>query len=98
VREGEGSEPEPGFQVELVRRLRSGEPVRDGGLIDWFEWMDDLSIIFDEEVEPETSGPATCFVTLEMPWPLVADERRFLAWTALWVRTAHPEEHARALR
>jgi hypothetical protein len=72
-----GDTPKPGFHVEEVRRISDDEPVRNGGEVRVEEWMKGLRIVFDREVEPETIDLATCFVTLEMPWPLTEDEQRF---------------------
>jgi hypothetical protein len=72
-----GDTPEPGFHVEEVRRLSDDAPVRNGGEMRVEELMGGLRIVCDREVEPETIDPATCFVTLEMPWPLTEDELGF---------------------
>jgi Family of unknown function (DUF6519) len=72
-----GDTPEPGFHVEEVRRISDDAPVRNGSEMQVEEWMSGLRIVCDREVEPETIDPATCFVTLEMPWPLTDDERGF---------------------
>ncbi len=72
-----GDTPEPGFRVEEVRTLSDDAPVRNGSEMRVEEWMSGLRIVCDREVESETIDPATCFVTLEMPWPLTDDERGF---------------------
>ena len=72
-----GDTPEPGFHVEEVRRISDDAPVRNGSEMRVEEWMSGLRIVCDHEVEPETIDPATCFVSLEMPWPLTDDERGF---------------------
>jgi len=72
-----GDTPKPGFRVEEVRSLSDDAPVRNGSELRVEEWMSGLRIVCDREVEPETIEPATCFVTLEMPWPLTADEKGF---------------------
>jgi len=72
-----GDTPEPGFHVEEVRRISDDAPVRNGSEMRVEEWMSGLRIVCDREVEPETIDPATCFVTLEMPWPLTEDEQGF---------------------
>jgi hypothetical protein len=72
-----GDTPEPGFHVEEVRRISDNAPVRNGSEMPVDELMRGLRISCDRDVEPETIDPATCFVTLEMPWPLTDDERRF---------------------
>src|SRR5215210_2616208 len=72
-----GDIPESGFHVEEVRRISDDAPVRNGGEMRVEEWMSGLRIFCDREVEPETIDPATCFVTLEVPWPLTDDERGF---------------------
>src|SRR5918998_1063539 len=72
-----GDTPESGFHVEEVRRISDDAPVRNGDEMRVEEWMSGLRIVCDREVEPETIDPATCFVTLEMPWPLTDDERGF---------------------
>jgi Family of unknown function (DUF6519) len=70
---------EPGFHVEEVRRMSDDAPVRNGDEMWTNQWFDGLRIVFDREVEPETINQFTCFVTLDMPWPVTEDERRFFA-------------------
>jgi len=72
-----GDTPEPGFHVEEVLRISDDAPVRNGSEMLVHEFMRGLRIVCDREVEPETIDPATCFVTLELPWPLTEDERGF---------------------
>jgi len=72
-----GDTPEDGFHVEKVLRISDDAPVRNGSRMLVHEFMRGLRIDCDREVEPETIDPATCFVTLELPWPLTEDERGF---------------------
>jgi hypothetical protein len=69
-----GDTPEP-FHVEKVLRISDDEPPHNGSRMRVREFMRGLRIICNREVEPETIDPATCFVTLELPWPLTEDER-----------------------
>lgn len=72
-----GDAQEPGFRVEEVLRISDGAPLRNNGEIPVEEFMRGLRIVFDRGVDPETINQATCFVTLDIPWPLTDDERRF---------------------
>jgi hypothetical protein len=72
-----GVTPEPGFHVEEMMRLIDDEPVRNGDEMGVREWMQGLRIITDQAADRRTVNPATCFVTIDMPWPLTDDERRF---------------------
>lgn len=72
-----GDPRESGFHVEEVLRSIDGGPVRNGSEMPVEAFLRGLRINFDREVEPKTVNPATCFVTVDIPWPLMDDERGF---------------------
>ena len=74
-RDGDGKEP--GFHIREVRKRSDGAPLRNRGEMTVPELVRGLRIVFDREVDPETIDEATCFVTVDIPWPLTADEREF---------------------
>ncbi len=80
---------DPGFHVEGVFRLVDDAPVRNGGEMWPGEWAGGLRIVFDKEVEPSTVGPATCFGTIDLPWPLTEDEQSWFN-TGRWAAGFQP--------
>ncbi|HEX6711529.1 MAG TPA: DUF6519 domain-containing protein [Rubrobacter sp.] len=66
-----------GFHVVEVLKISDGKPLRNDSELPVEEFMRGLRINFDREVEPKTVNPATCFVTVDLPWPITSDERGF---------------------
>jgi hypothetical protein len=75
-RSGEPTQ-ETGFHVEEVLRISDGGPLRNDSEMSVEDFMRGLRIVFDREVEAKTVNPATCFVTVDIPWPITNDERGF---------------------
>lgn len=73
-RGGGAPEPEPGFHIAEVRRLKDDEPLRNGSSVGVFDLMEGLRIVCDQEVEARTVNQATCFVTLDLHYPLTQDD------------------------
>jgi hypothetical protein len=65
------------FHVREVLKLSDGSPLRNDSELPVEEFMRGLRINFDREVEAKTVNPATCFVTVDIPWPITSDERGF---------------------
>ncbi|HET7271533.1 MAG TPA: DUF6519 domain-containing protein [Rubrobacter sp.] len=66
-----------GFHVVEVLKISDGHPLRNDSELPVEEFMRGLRINFDREVESKTVNPATCFVTIDLPWPITSDERGF---------------------
>ncbi len=73
-----GADPtDKGFHVVEVLKISDGRPLRNDSELPVEEFMRGLRINFDREIEPKTVNPATCFVTVDLPWPITNDERGF---------------------
>jgi hypothetical protein len=74
-RKGSGGQEEPGIHVKDIR-LNTGEPLVNDGEVAVGDFLQGFFVNVDGTLDPASVSRPTCYVTIEMPFPLTPFERR----------------------